>query len=180
MIVLDRDGVINFDSPDFILAPEQWNPLPGSLDAIARLKRAGYVICVATNQSGVGRGLMSAADLDAIHSRMRTAVAEAGGSIDHIVVCPHAPDDDCNCRKPLAGLFEMLSNRIGRSLDGAPSVGDSERDLVASETAGALPMLVLTGNGRKTAGTAAGRRAAQFKDLAAVVDRLLASGEADP
>jgi D-glycero-D-manno-heptose 1,7-bisphosphate phosphatase len=169
-IVLDRDGVINRDSREFIKTPDEWHPLPGSIDAIARLTAADFRICVATNQSGIGRGLIQHIALENIHDKMRTAVTKSGGRIDHIEVCPHLPDAGCDCRKPAAGMFAALEKKLGFSLAGMPAVGDSERDLLAAESAGAQAVLVLTGNGSVTATTPAGSRALNFADLAAVAD----------
>lgn len=150
LVILDRDGVINHDSPDFIRSAEQWRPIPGSLEAIARLSRAGYTVAVATNQSGIGRGLFDRKALDEIHARMCESVEAAGGHIETIAVCPHHPDAGCRCRKPGTGMLEDIGARLGMSLSGTPLVGDSMRDIDAARAAGARPILVLTGNGRKT------------------------------
>lgn len=150
LIILDRDGVINQDSPDFIKSPEEWIPIEGSLEAIGRLSQAGYGIVVLTNQSGVGRGLISSDMLAQIHVRMLDYVQQHGGKIQIILFCPHHPDDNCDCRKPKAGLYHELTERLSINLDKSYSVGDSLRDLVASKNAGVTPVLVKTGNGRKT------------------------------
>ncbi len=150
LIILDRDGVINQDSPDFVKSPDEWIALPESLEAIARMNRAGYRVVVATNQSGVGRGLFDAATLNAIHGKLKTQLAKVGGTIDGIFICPHAPDDGCECRKPLTGLYQTIAQRFDVELTGVPSVGDSLRDLEAAHAAGCQPWLVLTGNGPKT------------------------------
>jgi D-glycero-D-manno-heptose 1,7-bisphosphate phosphatase len=150
LVILDRDGVINFDSDAYIKAPEEWKPIPGSLDAIARLTQAGYHVVVATNQSGVGRGLFEMATLNAIHDKMHRAVGLAGGRIDAVFFCPHAPDAGCGCRKPKAGLYEEIGRRFNTSLKDIPCIGDSQHDLEAATSAGAQPVLVLTGNGEKT------------------------------
>jgi D-glycero-D-manno-heptose 1,7-bisphosphate phosphatase len=157
LVILDRDGVINHDSDDFIRTPAEWIPIAGSLEGIALLTRAGFTVTVATNQSGIGRGLYDDAALDAIHQKMRRAVAEAGGAIDHIVYCPHAPDDGCDCRKPAAGLLRNLGRHYGVALAGVPAIGDTERDLAAARAVGARPILVLTGNGETTRRTLAER-----------------------
>lgn len=150
LLVLDRDGVINKDSADFIKSPDEWAPIKGSLEAIGRLSQAGYHIVVITNQSGVGRGLISADMLAKIHVRMIDYVQQHGGNIESILFCPHLPDEGCECRKPKAGLYYDLSNRLNLSFDGVFSVGDSVRDLLAAQAAGARPVLVKTGNGRKS------------------------------
>lgn len=147
LVVLDRDGVINRDSPDFIRSEDQWHPLPGSLEAIAALSAAGWTVVVATNQSGVARGYLSEAGLERIHEHMRAAVREAGGHIDAVFFCPHGPHDGCACRKPAHGLFTRISEHYGCPLAGVPAIGDSARDIEAARRAGARPILVLTGNG---------------------------------
>ena len=150
LVILDRDGVINQDSPDFIKSPEEWIPIDGSLEAIGRLSQAGYEVVILTNQSGVGRGLISPDMLSQIHVRMLDYVQQYGGKIQIILFCPHHPDDDCDCRKPKAGLYQELIERLNVNLVNSYSVGDSLRDLLAAKTAGATPVLVKTGNGRKT------------------------------
>ena len=174
LIILDRDGVINQDSAEFVKNADEWLPLPGSLEAIARLNRAGYRVVVASNQSGVARGLISMAALNAIHVKMRRAAAAVGAHLDAIFICPHGPDEGCACRKPLPGMFHDIAHRFDVSLVGVPAVGDSLRDLQASAALGCAPWLVLTGNGTKTLtqpGLPTGTRSAA--DLAAVVDLLL-------
>lgn len=150
LIILDRDGVINYDSDQFIKSPEEWKPLPGSLEAIARLCQADYRVVVATNQSGVGRGLFDMFTLNAIHDKMLKAVAHAGGRIEAVFFCPHAADDNCHCRKPKTGMLEEIAARYSVSLQGVPAVGDSLRDLTSAAKMGAQPILVLTGKGNKT------------------------------
>ena len=150
LVILDRDGVVNQDSDSFIKSPAEWHPIPGSLEAIARLNRAGYHVVLATNQSGVGRGLFEVSTLNAIHDRMHRALGQIGGRIDAIFFCPHAHDAGCNCRKPRSGLLDEIASRFNVDLKGVPSIGDSLRDLQASVAVGAAPMLVLTGKGRKT------------------------------
>ncbi len=150
LIILDRDGVINHDSDQFIKNPDEWRPLPGSMEAIARLVQAGYHIVVATNQSGVGRGLFDMPMLNAIHEKMHKAVALAGGRIDAIFFCPHAAQADCHCRKPKIGMLEEIAARYNHDLKGVPAVGDSLRDLACAAKIGAQPILVLTGKGVKT------------------------------
>ncbi len=175
LIILDRDGVINQDSVHFIKSPEEWKPIPGSLDAIASLNRAGYRVVVATNQSGIGRGLFDMAMLNAIHARMHKLANAAGGRIDAVFYCPHANDAHCACRKPQAGMFLEIAERFDVSLAGVPSVGDSLRDLQAAAAVGAQPLLVLTGKGeatREAGGLPEGTRI--YADLATAVAGVLA------
>lgn len=150
IVVLDRDGVINRDSDDFIKSPEEWEPLPGSLEAIAKLCRADFRVVVITNQSGIARGLLSLNTLNRIHQKMLDQLHALGGEIDAIFFCPHGPDDGCECRKPLPGLFEDLQQRLNCSLAGVDTVGDSLRDLQAAVAVDANPVLVRTGKGMRT------------------------------
>lgn len=150
LVVLDRDGVINTDSEHFIKSPEEWKPLAGSLEAIARFSQAGFRVVVATNQSGVGRGLFDMAALNAIHDKMHKAVNQLGGRIDAVFFCPHAQDAGCACRKPQPGMLLEIAERFNVALAGVPAIGDSLRDLQAASAAGALPILVLTGKGEQT------------------------------
>jgi len=150
LIILDRDGVINHDSDAYIKSPEEWQPLPGSLEAIARLTKAGWRIAVATNQSGVGRGLFDLATLSAIHAKMHASVTSAGGRIDAVFFCPHAADSNCSCRKPKPGMIEEVLRRFGAEPREVWVVGDALRDLQAAATIGCRPVLVLTGKGRST------------------------------
>jgi len=150
LAILDRDGVINRDSPDFVKSPDEWLALPGALAAIARLTQAGWRVVVATNQSGLARGLFDMTTLNAIHQKLRCELARAGGIIDAFFVCPHGPADACNCRKPLPGLFQQIARRYDTKLVGVPAVGDSLRDLQAAHALGCQPWLVQTGNGVKT------------------------------
>ncbi|HEY8219664.1 MAG TPA: D-glycero-beta-D-manno-heptose 1,7-bisphosphate 7-phosphatase [Methylobacter sp.] len=149
-VLLDRDGVINHDSDDFIKSPEQWLPIEGSLEAIALLNEHGYKVVVITNQSGLARGLLDAATLEKIHAKMQRMAEEKGGKIDAIYFCPHGPDDDCSCRKPKPGLLEAFASDNNVNLIGIAFIGDSLRDLQAAQAAGASPILVKTGKGRKT------------------------------
>jgi D-glycero-D-manno-heptose 1,7-bisphosphate phosphatase len=149
LVILDRDGVINEDSDLYIKSPEEWIPIRGSLEAIAKLNQAGYHIVVATNQSGVGRGLYDMDMLNAIHEKFHRLLAKVGGHVDAIFFCPHTDADHCNCRKPLPGMIEKISERYGIPIRGVPIVGDSIRDLVAGVAVGAEPHLVLTGKGEK-------------------------------
>jgi D-glycero-D-manno-heptose 1,7-bisphosphate phosphatase len=176
LVILDRDGVINRDRPDFIRSPEDWVPLPGSLEAIARLTRNGVRVAVATNQSGVGRGLFPEAVLDAIHRHMITEISRFGGHLDRIVYCPHHPDIGCECRKPKPGLLLSLAREYGQSLRGVPCIGDSRRDVDAALAAGARPILVLTGNGERARAELAPDVPEHYPDLARAVDRLLGEG----
>lgn len=150
LIILDRDGVINQDSDDYIKSADEWIPIPGSLSAIARLNQAGYHVAVATNQSGLGRGLFTIDELNAIHNRMYQAIADEGGQIEALFFCPHGPDERCECRKPRPGLFYQICKRLFVSLENVPSIGDSLRDLQAAQLAGASPILVRTGKGVAT------------------------------
>jgi len=150
LVILDRDGVINADSDQYIKSPEEWTPIPGSLEAIARLTQAGFRVVVATNQSGLGRGLFDMATLNAIHNKMHKAVNQLGGRIDAVFFCPHAQDAGCSCRKPQPGMLLEIAERFKLVLAGVPAIGDSLRDLQAASAAGARPILVLTGKGRQT------------------------------
>ena len=174
MIILDRDGVINQDSPAFIKSPAEWVPIPGSLEAIARLNQAGYRVVIASNQSGIARELFDMAILNAIHQKMHGAAQQVGASIDAIFFCPHAAADNCDCRKPKAGMFDEIAKRFKVSLKGVPTVGDSLRDLQAGFRSGCAPHLVLTGKGAKTlevGGLPPGTQV--YPNLAAMVDSLL-------
>ena len=174
MIILDRDGVINQDSPAFIKSPTEWVPIPGSLEAIARLNQAGYRVIVASNQSGIARELFDMTILNAIHQKMHATAQQVGAAIDAIFFCPHAAADNCDCRKPKAGMFEEISKRFKVSLKGVPTVGDSLRDLQAGFISGCVPYLVLTGKGQKTQETGGLPPGTQvFPDLAAMVNVLL-------
>ena len=174
LIILDRDGVINEDSDAFIKTPDEWIPLPGSLDAIARLTKAGYTIVVATNQSGLGRGYFDIMTLNAIHQKMQNAVKAAGGQIEAIFFCPHTASDNCDCRKPRQGMFSTISERFDTPLEDVPSVGDSLRDLQAAFLAGCTPILVLSGKGKKTLENGGlPPKTIIFDDLSAVADHLL-------
>ncbi len=147
LVILDRDGTINEDSAEFVKTPEEWSPLPGALEAIARLNHAGWHVVIASNQSGLGRGLFDVAMLNAVHDKMNKMLAAVGGRIDAIFYCPHSSDDQCRCRKPGPGLMEQIGERYGVDLADVPMVGDSLRDLIAGTAAGCEPHLVLTGKG---------------------------------
>lgn len=173
LVILDRDGVINFDSDQYIKSPDEWRPIPGSLEAIARLNQWGYRVVVATNQSGIGRGLFEMDTLNAIHDKMMKAVAQAGGRIDGIFFCPHTNADRCQCRKPKPGLYEEIATRYNADLAGVPAIGDSLRDLKAAEAVEAQPILVLTGKGNKTqADPELPSGTLVFPDLAAAVAHM--------
>lgn len=174
LLILDRDGVINRDSREFVKNSDEWVPLPGSIEAIADLSKQGFTVAIASNQSGLARGLFDRNALRSMHRKLRRLVAVEGGTVDRIVVCPHAPDAGCICRKPRPGLLHRLARHYGVSLAGVPVVGDSLRDLQAAAAAGATPILVRTGNGQKTeASLPADLRSVQvFDDLAAVAAGL--------
>jgi D-glycero-D-manno-heptose 1,7-bisphosphate phosphatase len=178
-VILDRDGVINQDSEQFIKTPEEWKPIPGSLEAIARLHQAGYRVVVASNQSGVGRGLFDMAMLNSIHARMHKLVAQAGGRIEAVFFCPHPADSACDCRKPKPGMLREISKRYHLELKGVPAIGDSLRDLEAAIAVGARPILVLTGKGRKTLdGGGLPEDVRVHADLAEAVQALLTEASA--
>ena len=174
LVILDRDGVINHDSDEYIKSPEEWIPIAGSLEAIARLHRQGYKVIVATNQSGVGRGLYDMDMLGRIHARMLEAVRAKGGEIDAIFFCPHKPEDECDCRKPRPGLMMEIAERLKVNLAGVYAVGDSERDVQAARAVAARPVLLRTGKGKRTLKKS--KLLADvpvFDDLAAFADGLL-------
>lgn len=174
LIILGRDGVINEDSDTHIKSPAEWVPLPGSLEAIARLNHEGWRVVVATNQSGLARGLFDIDALMRIHEKMQRAVAQYGGAIDAVFFCPHGPEDHCRCRKPKPGLLEDIGMRLRVDLRGVPTVGDSRQDLEAAVQVGALPILVRTGKGQQTIAHGTGLLDVPvFDDLAAVADALL-------
>jgi D-glycero-D-manno-heptose 1,7-bisphosphate phosphatase len=174
LVILDRDGVINQDSAQFIKTPEEWKPIPGSLEAIARLSQAGHRVVVASNQSGIGRGLLDMAALNRINDKMHKSLAQVGGRIDAVFFCPHSAEAQCACRKPATGLFLELASRFGVSLHGIPAVGDSPRDLACAAAVGAQPILVLTGKGEctlKAGGMPEGTMV--FADLARAVNEYI-------
>jgi len=178
LIILDRDGVINHDSDDYIKSTDEWLPIKGSLEAIARLNHADYIVTVATNQSGIGRKLFGADTLVQIHNKMHRMVEEVGGRIDAVFFCPHKPGDACDCRKPEPGLYRDIADRFRVSLDGLPVIGDSLRDLQAALTVKAQPYLVRTGKGKTTETMLEPSGLANvpvFNNLSAVVDHLLVS-----
>lgn len=176
LVILDRDGVINADSDAFVKSPDEWLPLPGSLEAIARLHHAGWRVFIATNQSGIARGLFNEEALGAIHEKMHAALASQGAGIAGVAVCPHGPDDGCACRKPKPGLYLLIAERSGQPLHGVPIIGDSFRDLEAARAVGARPILVLTGKGGRTLAERPELADGEvYDDLAAAVDALLQS-----
>lgn len=152
LVILDRDGTINEDSLEYIKSEAEWKPLPSALEAIAKLNHAGWHVVVASNQSGLGRGLFDVAALNAMHAKMHKLLATAGGRVEAIFYCPHAPDQACRCRKPQPGLFEQIGERYGIDLKGVPTVGDSARDIIAGAAVGCEPHLVLTGKGEALRG----------------------------
>ncbi len=176
LVILDRDGVVNEDSDDYIKSPEEWVPIPGSLEAIARLNHAGVLVAVASNQSGIGRGLFNLDMLNAMHAKFQQALGRVGGHVDGIFFCPHAPQDGCDCRKPKPGLLQAISRRFGMPLDGIPFIGDSPTDVAAALAVNANPILVRTGKGERTL-TKHPELAALpvFDDLGDAVDKLLHS-----
>lgn len=173
LVILDRDGTINYDSDQYIKSPAEWRPIPGSLEAIGRLTQAGYRIVVATNQSGIARGLFDTSTLIAIHDTLQRAAAQAGGRVDAFFFCPHAPDSTCACRKPKPGMVLEVARRFNVSLADVYMVGDTLRDIEAASAAGARPVLVLSGRGRET--LEEGRLppgTAVFENLAAFAEHL--------
>ena len=181
LVILDRDGVINFDSDQFIKNPREWNPIPGSLEAIAQLNQAGYRVVVATNQSGVGRGLFDMATLNAIHAKMHKLAGQAGGRIDAVFLCPHAADSRCACRKPKSGLFSDIAARFHVDLQHVHAVGDALRDVQAAISAGARPMLVKTGKGMRTLeGGQLPPGVPVFENLAQAAAAIIAATDAAP
>mgnify|MGYP001204386884 CR=1 FL=1 len=174
IIILDRDGVINQESDVYVKSADEWVPISGSLEAIAKLSKAGYSIYVATNQAGVGRGIFTLKILDEIHKKMRHQIEVLGGSLEEVFFCPHLPEDNCACRKPKPGLLLLVANACDSDLKGVPFVGDSLRDMQAAMGAGASPILVRTGFGEITKGLSDfPSNIPIFKDLAAYVEDLL-------
>ena len=174
LVILDRDGVINEDSDDYIKSPTEWKPIRGSLEAIARLHRAGWRVVVATNQSGISRKLFDLDTLARIHETMQRQVRDAGGMIDAVFFCPHGPDDNCDCRKPAPGMLHDIAMRLRTELAGVPAIGDSLRDIQAATAAGASPILVKTGKGSITVNNPElDSSIPVFNDLYSAVDSLL-------
>lgn len=174
LVILDRDGVINEDSDSYIRSPAEFIPIPGSLEAIARLKKAGFTVVVATNQSGIGRGFFGFDALEDMHDKLRRLLAEVGGSVDGIFYCPHTPEDHCECRKPAPGLYRQISEQLGVELTGVPVIGDSFRDLEAAWAVNAIPVLVRTGKGQRTLESGKDLEGVPvYDDLGEAVDALL-------
>ncbi len=181
LVILDRDGVINVEQVDFISSPADWHPIPGSLEAIARLNQHGYLVAIATNQAGISRGLFDMHALNAIHQKLHLAAQAVGAHVDAIFFCPHAADEFCDCRKPRPGMLKAIGERFDVSLQGVPMVGDALRDMHAAFEVGCAPYLVKTGKGEKTlekGGLPPGTQV--FDNLAAVVDRLLQRSPSSP
>ncbi|MGH8462812.1 MAG: D-glycero-beta-D-manno-heptose 1,7-bisphosphate 7-phosphatase [Pseudomonas sp.] len=173
LLILDRDGVINQDSDAYINSLEEWIPIPGSIEAIAQLSKAGWTVAIATNQSGIARGYYDLATLDAMHARLRMLVAEQGGEVGLIVYCPHGPDEGCDCRKPKPGMLRTIAAHYQSDLAGVWFVGDSKGDLEAALTVDAQPILVKTGKGEKTLSKGIPQETLIFDDLAAIARELI-------
>lgn len=181
VIVLDRDGVINHDSDQFVKSAAEWTPIAGSIDAMVRLAQAGYRLAIATNQSGLGRGLLTLDDLNAMHQRLQERLAESGAYVDAIFFCPHRPEARCACRKPAPGLLLAAQDRFAVAPRDLLVIGDSLRDLEAARAVGAAAVLVLTGKG---AGTLAEHRerlgeTPVYRDLAEAADAILGASLRD-
>ncbi len=179
LIILDRDGVINEDSDDYIKSPDEWIPIPGSLEAIALLNHAGYAVAVASNQSGIARGYFSLETLAAMNVKMNDMLSQVGGRVDAMFFCPHGPADGCDCRKPRPGLLTEIGNRFQSSLGNVLFVGDNINDVKAAQAAGAKPVLVKTGKGEQTAKMMAENNINNipvYDDLADVVNAVLKDG----
>lgn len=174
VVVLDRDGVINTESPDFIKTPDEWHAIPGSLDAIARLKQAGFEVAIATNQSGVARGLFSIDMLWSIHQKMLAEILAAGGYVKRIFFCLHGPDDNCDCRKPKPGLLKQVAEYFACGFEHMIVIGDSARDIESAQAVGARAILVRTGNGARTEQSIDTNTGIEvYDDLAAAVTALI-------
>jgi D-glycero-D-manno-heptose 1,7-bisphosphate phosphatase len=183
LLILDRDGTINADRDDYVKSVDEWLPLPGALEAMARLNQAGWTLVVATNQSGLGRGLFDAATLNAMHAKMHKLLAAVGGKVDAVFYCPHTPDDHCDCRKPAPGLFKQILSRYGLDTaeDTVHTAGDTLRDLQAGAATGCIPHLLLTGKSEKLRGTLPQKQAPAdcpegtyvHDDLAALAEHLI-------
>lgn len=177
LIILDRDGVINQDSDDYIKSVEEWIPIPGSVEAIAALSSNGYTVVVATNQSGIARKLFDEYELAAMHQKMCGLVEEQGGQISGVFFCPHGPEEGCDCRKPLPGLLRQIECEFGMTVEGAPFVGDSTKDILAAKLTGCVPVLVRTGKGEDSLAAASQSEldgVQIFPDLKHFADALLA------
>jgi D-glycero-D-manno-heptose 1,7-bisphosphate phosphatase len=175
LVILDRDGVINHDSDQYIKSPAEWRPIVGSIEAISRLNQNGFRVAIASNQSGIGRGLFDMATLNAINDKMMELVFRQGGRIDAVFFCPHTAIENCNCRKPKTGLYEEIAARFHTELKGVPCVGDSLKDLQSAEAVGGQPILVLTGKGKKTREDGGlPRKTLVFADLAEAARNIVA------
>jgi len=176
LVILDRDGVINEDADEYIKSPEEWQPIPGSLEAIAKLNHFGFKVAVATNQSGLARGLFSIDELNAIHHKLHTELDKIGGQLECLVFCPHGPDEGCSCRKPKPGLLLQIKERLGVELTNVPVIGDSMRDITSAKAVGAFPILVETGKGVRTLEHNASElsNVTVLPDLATAVESILA------
>ncbi|AUA31104.1 D-glycero-beta-D-manno-heptose 1,7-bisphosphate 7-phosphatase [Pseudomonas sp. xss_4] len=173
LLILDRDGVINQDSDAYIKSLDEWVPIPGAIEAIAQLSKAGWTVAVATNQSGIARGYYPIATLEAMHARLRMLVAEQGGEVGHIVYCPHGPDEGCDCRKPKPGLLRAIAEHYQANLEGVWFVGDSQSDLQAALAVDAQPVLVKTGKGERTLEKGVPASTLIYDDLAAIARALI-------
>lgn len=175
LIILDRDGVINQDSDDYIKSVDEWQPVPGSMQAMGKLCQSGYTLIVATNQSGIARGYFDLSTLHAMHVKMGKLLEQYGGQVDAVFFCPHGPDDKCNCRKPKDGLLRDIASRYQTNLTGVPVIGDSLRDIQSARSVGARPILVRTGKGERTLQKHADELAdvPVYKDLAEAVTAIL-------
>lgn len=173
LLILDRDGVINQDSDAYIKTLDEWIPIPGSIEAIAQLSKAGWTVAVATNQSGIARGYYPESTLDAMHARLRELVGALGGEVGLIVHCPHGPDEGCDCRKPKPGMLQQIARHYDVDLTGIWFVGDSKGDLDAARTVDAQPVLVRSGKGEKTLSKGVPENTLIFDDLAAVARALI-------
>lgn len=179
LLLLDRDGVINRDSDDYIRGPADWEPIPGSIEAIAALSQAGYQLAVVTNQSGLSRGYFGLDELEAVHAKLCHQVEEQGGYLAGIFYCPHSPNDNCSCRKPATGLLLAAEQALGVSAKGALFIGDSLKDLQAAQAHGCVPVLVRTGKGEATlASIQSGEVDLADPDNIAVFDNLAAAARA--
>jgi len=174
-VILDRDGVINHDSPLYIKSPDEWRPIEGSLEAISALVQAGIEVAVVSNQSAIGRGLLSEEMLKSIHAKMMLAVEKAGGRIAAIYYCPHHPDDACGCRKPALGMLRRLELEHGILVAGIPLIGDKLTDIKLARRAGARPILVRTGYGKESLHSI-DKSVAVYNNLACAVEALLIEG----
>jgi D-glycero-D-manno-heptose 1,7-bisphosphate phosphatase len=175
-IILDRDGVINYESQEYIKSPDEWIAIPGSLEAIARLNKAGFKVLVATNQSGVARGYYDLETLDAIHEKLMRELAEVGGYVEEIFFCPHHPEENCECRKPKVGLIQQIKEKYKFDLNQTYFIGDNKTDIELAEAVGCLPILVLTGKGQKTLDEYSELKSVlHFLNLEKAVDFILAN-----